>query len=106
MKPHKLFFISLLLVEITSAQGLRDPTRPLTASGNSNTAAPPAPPPMPQLQMILIGAQRSKVVIDGEVLEEGDLFKGMRIEAIRPDAVVLKTRKGLRTLPLLVPEEK
>lgn len=107
MKPWKLFFISLLLLEIASAQILRDPTRPLTAAGNSISKVPVVPaPPMPQLQMVLIGAQRSKAVIDGELLEEGDLFKGMRIEAIRPDAVVLKTRKGLRTLPLLVPEEK
>lgn len=105
MKSLILFFISVLAAN-TSAQGLRDPTRPLTGSSNSKTAVAAQVPALPQLQMVLIGAQRSKAVIDGELLEVGDLFKGMRIEAIRPDAVVLKTGKGLRTLPLLVSEEK
>lgn len=101
-----LFFIGLLLVAQVNAQGLHDPTRPLTGNSKAAIAVQVQQPPMPQLQMILIGSERSKAVIDGELLEVGDLFKGMRIEAIRPDAVVLKTRKGLRTLPLLVIEEK
>lgn len=109
MKVRILFFFSLLLSANASAQSLRDPTRPLTGSSGKATVTavtPAPPPPMPQLQMVLIGAQRSKAVIDGELLEVGDLVNGMRIEAIRPDAVVLKTRRGLRTLPLLVQEEK
>lgn len=112
--PH--FFYALLIVLplfTVAAQGLRDPTKPQIGNG-AKAIAPalsvmpvvPVVPPMPRLQMVLIGAERSAVVIDGEVLQTGDLFKEMRVEAIRPDAVVLKTRKGLRTLPLYVPQEK
>lgn len=110
MNSRTVFLIIALSVAQASAQGLRDPTRPLTASSNSKAVTGAAvrvqAPALPQLQMILIGAERSKAVIDGELVEVGELFKGMRIEAIRPDAVVLKTRKGLRTLPLLALEEK
>lgn len=115
--PH--FFYTLLIVLplfTVAAQGLHDPTKPQIGNG-AKAIAPalsvmpvvpvvPVVPPMPRLQMVLIGAERSAVVIDGEVLQTGDLFKEMRVEAIRPDAVVLKTRKGLRTLPLYVPQEK
>lgn len=107
MKKLPTLFLSLLLTLTCShvfAQALHDPTRPQNGSGNKAVVrAVPAPPPMPRLQMVLIGAGRSTVVIDGEVLQLGEMFNNMQIETILPDAVVVKTRKGLRTLPLYVP---
>ena len=107
MKKLSLFFLSLLFVlngTHVAAQALHDPTRPQTGgSGKAVVSAAPSPPPLPRLQMVLIGAERSTVVIDGEVLQVGELFNGMQIQTILPDAVVVKTRKGLRTLPLYVP---
>ena len=107
MKKLPSFFLSLLLALSCCpavTQALHDPTRPQTGGGSKAVVkAVPAQPPLPRLQMVLIGAERSTVVIDGEVLQVGEMFNGMQIEKILPDAVVVKTRKGLRTLPLYLP---
>ncbi len=109
--PYRFLYLLLALnCSHVDAQVLHDPTRPqignrvkAAASGVAAVTAVPAPPPLPRLQMVLIGAERSTVVIDDEVLQVGELFNGMQVEKILPDAVVVKTRKGLRTLPLYLP---
>jgi hypothetical protein len=88
MKKLPSFFLSLLLALSCCpavTQALHDPTRPQTGGGSKAVVkAVPAQPPLPRLQMVLIGAERSTVVIDGEVLQVGEMFNGMQIETILP----------------------
>jgi hypothetical protein len=91
------------------AEALRDPTRPLAGSSaraRQTAAGAVTPKPvavaLPQLQLVLIGPERSVVVIDGELLTKGQSFNGLEIMQILPEAVVLKAANGLRTLPLAV----
>ena len=105
-----LLSVSMLLACATAnAESLRDPTRPLAGSSArtrqpaaGNVIPKPAAVALPQLQLVLIGPERSVVVIDGELLTTGQSFHGLEIMQILPQAVVLKAANGLRTLPLAV----
>lgn len=100
-----LLLISMALAQTTaSAEALRDPTRPQTgvwhAQGAAKSGLVKPAPSLPQLQLVLIGPSRRFVVIDGQLLKTGEFFKGLQITEILPQAVILRTVKGLRTLPL------
>lgn len=104
--------LSLMLLLILSADALaatdkplRDPTRPLAATTRHAMSAttsltPPAPPALPRLQLVLTANNRRYAVIDDELLSEGDSVKGMRVQKIQSEAVILNTLNGPRTLPL------
>ncbi|MDZ7670263.1 MAG: hypothetical protein U5Q16_12890 [Gammaproteobacteria bacterium] len=84
-------FSSLLLALLPIAaaagtEGLRDPTRPLTA------AAPAAVPDQrgrPVLQSLLIGPDRRLAVIDGQPMSEGEERRGMKLWEIHANGVVV-----------------
>ena len=44
----------------------------------------------PELQVILTGRSRKLVVVNGEVVKVGDLYKGSKVVAIRGDKLVLE----------------
>lgn len=106
-----LFLIAVLLS--TSVQGagkLRDPTRPLATTGRALVTGPASGQPtepiaVPELQLVLVGSARRYAVIDGELLAEGDAIRGLTLLQISNHAVVIKTPKGPRTLPLSSPSE-
>ncbi len=108
MKISLLLIAGLLCVPALGAEKLRDPTRPLAAPQRSGAgaaatpAAPKAAPVLPVLQLVLMGAERRYAVIDGELLAEGDDIRGLTLQKILADAVVLITPNGPRTLPLSV----
>jgi hypothetical protein len=98
--------IGLMLCDMAQATSavLHDPTRPLAVSrrmpSTNATARDSAALAEPQLQLVLIGADRRYVVIDGELLTIGDSVRGLPLMNISEDAAVLKTPNGPRTLPL------
>jgi len=110
MKISLLLIAGLLCAPALGAEKLRDPTRPLAApqragAGAGAAATPSAPkaaPVLPVLQLVLMGAERRYAVIDGELLAEGDDIRGLTLQKILADAVVLITPNGPRTLPLSV----
>ena len=70
------------------------------------TQKPAVPKPaltLPRLQLILIGADRRTAVIDGQIMQEGAQWKGLRLTDIQIDAVVLHTPDGPRRLMLDIP---
>ncbi len=108
MKIPTLLIALLLCTPVLGADKLRDPTRPLavpqrtlatTANGASRTG-PATPVALPVLQLVLLGGERRYAVIDGELLAEGDAIRGLTLQQILNDAVVLTTPNGPRTLPL------
>jgi hypothetical protein len=109
MKISLLLIAGLLCAPALGAEKLRDPTRPLAtpqragaAATPATPAAPKAAPVLPVLQLVLMGAERRYAVIDGELLAEGDDIRGLTVQKILDDAVVLITPNGPRTLPLSV----
>jgi hypothetical protein len=106
MKISLLLIAGLLCAPALGAEKLRDPTRPLAtpqrAGAAATPAAPKAAPVLPVLQLVLMGAERRYAVIDGELLAEGDDIRGLTVQKILDDAVVLITPNGPRTLPLSV----
>lgn len=88
-----------LLLGCASAHATVDPTRPPAdlLPAVDATAAPAAL----QLQAILLGAQGSRAVIDGQTLRVGQEHGGVRILAIQPHAVLIE-RQGQRELLRLV----
>ncbi len=102
-----VLLITVPLTQLTSpasAEILHDPTRPQTAAPAAQAAVKAglrkAAPSLPQLQLVLIAQSRRYVVIDGQLLKTGEFFKGLQITEILPQAVILRTVHGLRTLPL------
>ncbi len=105
MKILSLLMAMLLCAPALGAGKLRDPTRPLAAMVRPGavapgTARPHVPVALPQLQLVLVGGERRYAVIDGELLAEGESFRGLPLLQVMKDAVVLKTPNGPRTLPL------
>ncbi len=83
-----------LLAPTLAQAALRDPTRPLLLKPALT---------LPRLQLILIGADRRTAVIDGQIMQEGAQWKGLRLTDIQIDAVVLHTPDGPRRLMLDIP---
>lgn len=76
----------------TSADSLRDPTRPL------NYSAAAGVPVEWELNAVLIGGSRKLAVINGEQLRENEILPGsadVRLQAIEAHAVILQ--QGTRT---------
>ncbi len=98
-----------LLAPTLVQAALRDPTRPLllnpahSRSVIQKSAAPKPALTLPRLQLILIGADRRTAVIDGQIMQEGAQWKGLRLTDIQIDAVVLHTPDGPRRLMLDIP---
>lgn len=106
MKRLSLFITALICLPVQAGSKLRDPTRPLAtmvrpgATAPAPDAQPLGPSSLPVLQLVLVGGDRRYAVIDGELLAEGETFRGLPLLQVMKDAVVLKTPSGPRTLPL------
>lgn len=91
----------LFATGLAAAQGI-DPTQPpanlLPTEGEAaqNEA-------MPTLQSVLRGAQGSRAVINGQNLQVGDEYAGIRVLAIYPQAVLIERREQRQLLRLAEP---
>lgn len=91
----------LFVVGLASAQGI-DPTQPpadlLPAEGAAAQSEA-----MPTLQSVLRTAQGSRAVIDGQNLQVGEEYAGIRVLAIYPQAVLIERREQRQLLRLAEP---
>ena len=88
----KLIIFLIAFIPLSAqADQLRDPTTPLgaVAQARENT---------PQLQAILLRNGQRKVIINGELLAEGQSISGFTIERITEQSVRLRSSDG----PLLL----
>lgn len=70
--------------------------------------APPAAPPGPELQSILVSREaggRRLAVISGETVRQGGRFQGAVVESVGEDRVVLRRGKARETLRLYLPQQ-
>ena len=93
-----------------AAAQVADPTQPppgLDALA-AGAEAPPAPPPGPELQSILVSREaggRRIAVISGEMVRQGSRFQGAVVESVGEDRVVLRRGKARETLRLYSPQQ-
>ncbi|MGH8739596.1 MAG: MSHA biogenesis protein MshK [Burkholderiales bacterium] len=93
----------LLAASAALAQGLADPTRPPSFSGEvSRSAAAPAS----RLQSVLISPGRKLAVIDGRTVALGERVGDATVYAIAPNEVTLQKGAGYQTLKLFEGIEK
>lgn len=59
-----------------------------------------------QLESILIAADRKIAAVNGKLYQVGDKLSGLTVKEINADHIVLKSKKGLRTLKLLTRQVK
>ena len=104
-----LIATSLFLPGMLRAQPLGDPTRPpdsvlrqaAGAAGPRSAAALAAEPETgPQLQLVLVGANRRFALIDGELVGVGDKVRDAKVRAVKGDQVELRSDAGKETLKL------
>lgn len=85
----------------SSAQQLRDPTRPpagiMQSTGDGKTLTRSSGL---SLQSILIAPDRRSAIIDGRLLEIGQNVSGYRVVSIEEGSVILKGSQGTRRLQL------
>jgi hypothetical protein len=86
-----LFIILLISPVAVAAEQLRDPTTPLGASSQARENTP-------RLQAILLRNGQRKVIINGELLAEGQSISGFTVERISAQSVQLNSSDG----PLLL----
>lgn len=110
-RPVTLMPMTLLLA-LALAAGARaqtgDPTLPPPGLGAlaAGAEAPPAAPPGPELQSVLVSREpggRRIAVISGEMVRQGGRFQGALVESVREDRVVLRRGKARETLRLYLP---
>lgn len=89
-----------LLVAASAAHGqaLRDPTRP--PGPGARTATGKAEQSGYNLQSVLISPERRYAIINGEIVPIGGSVGGAELVAVAPERVTLRTRDGLREVPL------
>ena len=89
---------TLLFPVALCADGLNDPTRPLEGRGSAAVARPQQAEV--RLQSILVSEARRVVVINGQVMAEGDKAGNVEVIAIAEDQVRVKVRGKATTLRL------
>ncbi len=81
-----------------AAEGLRDPTRPPSASAKGATERRESSGW--HLQSVLISPERRYAIINSEVVAIGGAVSGAQLLAVAPEQVTLRTREGVRILQL------
>jgi MSHA biogenesis protein MshK len=107
MTPVHLCAIALTAISgMASAQNMTDPTRPPNEPAPSGAPAGPvgaaaAVSASPELQGILLSAQRRVAVIDGKTLRVGERLGDATLVALSETSATLKRGERLETLRLL-----
>lgn len=93
----------VLFITPTSAE-LNDPTRPVSYVNELQGDATKAKSGM-HVSSIIIGKERSVAIIDGQSVQKGDLIHGMKVLAINPSDVLLKSSSNKELQVSLLPEK-
>lgn len=104
---EKQLAVALVLVlagaqRVARAQeaSLIDPTAPPASALSARADATSSRDSLPRVQSIVFSRSRRVAVIDGVLVEEGDLVAGSVVSAIRPSEVRLRGPHGDVRLPL------
>ena len=97
MSKISLVLLILMLPLYVSAQQV-DPTRPFGAVASVNHSGEKKSPLV--LQSIIQSSETKKAVINGQVLNVGDSYKGFELIAINSKGVVLHSSQGKLELSL------
>lgn len=89
-----------------AAENLADPTRPPDVYSGVREAVDAAPPPVPELQSILLSATRQIAVISGQAVPLGGKFGDAKLVKLTPREAVLRTGDTLLVLKLFPEVEK
>jgi MSHA biogenesis protein MshK len=105
MRVTLSFVLGLALasfVSMTTAQSLRDPTRPPGGAAAKTASAKKGSRARSEmiLQTVLISNERKTAVISGQVVSVGDRISGYKLVEINESEVILKGTKGKRKLRL------
>lgn len=95
-----LLWLTAPVLAAAADSTVADPTRPPLARSAAEAAAPTAAPAL-ELSAVLISAERTVAVINGQPLQVGERLGDARVEAIRPDAVVLRHNGEMKVIPLM-----
>ena len=79
----------LSLQVLAGGEKLRDPTRPERFAEPVSGFVGKKKVTLPRLSSVLIGDDRRLAVIDGELMAEGDVSNGLRVQRIISDRVVV-----------------
>lgn len=92
----------LLLLLLSSAPGLQDPTQPLRIAPPAVEVAGVASAPQKtlQLQAIFTGNGQNSVIIDGQRYQTGDKVSSYRLARINADSILLQGQGESVTLAL------
>lgn len=85
---------TLLLLALSAAPGLQDPTRPLSpqAVATATETRPDHPVFTPRLEAIFSGGGRASAILDGRRYHAGDAVGEYRLVRISRDQVLLEGR--------------
>ena len=100
-----LLMLSWMLLPLSFAESLKDPTRPfgMTSQG---AAAAPATVAGPVLQSVLIGLGRETAIISGKSVKVGDFYGNARVSRITDTEVTLVQGREVQVLKLFTGPEK
>jgi hypothetical protein len=87
----------LLLSTVAGADALRDPTRPPQPRAVRGTVLHES---LPAVSAVFIGPERRKAVVDGRLVQAGDLLNEGTIESVSAEGVIWRRRGVAHELPL------
>lgn len=99
MSRATIFFFLTVLVTSAYAE-LKDPTRPASYVAELQGTAKKIKAGV-QVSSIIIGKERRIAVIDGQAVQKGDDIHGMKVLAIKPSEVLLKSNNKELQVSLL-----
>lgn len=106
----KIFFFAWQLMLVSygcqAAENLADPTRPPDVYSGVREEVDAAPPPIPELQSILLSASRQVAVISGQAVPLGGKFGDAQLVKLTPSEAVLRTGETFLVLKLFPEVDK
>lgn len=95
-----LFAMALLSANVALAlpDPTKPPTAPATATGTAGSSAAPAFSALPQVRYLLYSGRRRLVMLDEQLLAEGQRVGNLRVLRITPNSVLIELDGRRHTL--------
>jgi hypothetical protein len=100
-----LLMLSWMVLPLSFAESLKDPTRPFDMTSQGDAAAP-ASVAGPVLQSVLVGPDRETAIISGKSVKVGDFYGNFRVSRITDTEVTLVRGREVQVLKLFSGPEK